>query len=63
MSSVSEILAYMTSGILFDYLGLKITLYISYIVSIIGMLCLIFFPESNQLLLSLYILGSKYGVA
>ena len=63
MSSISEVIAYGTSGMIFNYLGLKLTIYISYTLSIIGMICLIIFPNSSQLLLALYILGSKYGVA
>ena len=53
----------MTSGFLFDLLGLKRTLYISYVISIAGMFCLTILPKASQLLLALFILGSKYGIA
>ena len=63
VSSSSEIVAYLTSGILFKYVGFQYTLYLSYVVSIVGMACLTAWPDSSQVLLGLYILGSKYGVS
>lgn len=63
VSSSSEIVAYATSGFLFNYIGFQNTLFISYVISIAGMACLTAYPDANQGLLSLFILGSKYGVS
>lgn len=40
VSQVSEIAAYAFSGFIFNMMGLKYTLYISYVLSISGMLAL-----------------------
>jgi len=39
-SSVSEMLSYMLAGVLFHNFGLKLTIYNSFVIATIGMLCL-----------------------
>ena len=56
-------IAFIVSGIIFQKIGLKKTLYMSYVISIAGMMALILFKTENQILLSLFILGSSYGVS
>jgi OCT family organic cation transporter-like MFS transporter 4/5 len=63
ISSVSELFAYLLSGILAKKLGLKNTLIISYSLALAGMLALIFYQGESQFLLGLFILGSKFGVS
>ena len=65
ISSTSEGVAYALSGILLEKLGLKFILICSYVVAILGMGGLVIFqpPGDQQLLLSLLILGSKFGVS
>ena len=48
---------------MFAKLGLKPSLYISYVVAIVGMLCIVVLKKvSNEYLLALFVLGSKMGV-
>ena len=67
ISSLSEIVAYLTSGFLTEKFGMKNTLIGAYLIGIIGMVSLVFYdPEGddvNQLLVSVMVLGSKFGVS
>ena len=63
VSSGSECLAYVVSGLIFKIIGLKATLGLSYTISLIGMLSLILVKTENKALLSLFVLGSKFGVS
>ena len=62
-SSVSEILATLISGIMIGYIGLKRTLSLSYMIAFAGMLCLLMVNTGDQMKLSIFILGSKFGVS
>lgn len=53
----------MTTGLSLYYFGLKYSLVMSFALAACGMLCLTFIDTLNQLLLALFILGSKYGVS
>lgn len=61
-SAVSEAIAYITSGLIFKFMGLKATFISSYVIAIAGMLSLTITQPTNQILLCVFILGSKYGV-
>lgn len=61
-SQITEIFANIASGAVFKFLGLNVTITISYILSLSGMLCLTFSSTKNQGLLSLFILGTKWGI-
>ena len=65
ISSTSEGCAYASSGILVNRLGLKKILCFAYALAILGMGCLVIFqpPGDEQFILSLLILGSKFGVS
>jgi len=63
VSSASEILATFMSAIGLHYLGLRNVLVVSYIIAFSGMLLLTFSTTNSQLLLSIFILGSKFGVS
>ena len=54
-------MAYVVSGLIFKIIGLKATLGLSYTISLIGMLSLILVKTENKALLSLFVLGSKFG--
>jgi len=62
-SAASECIAYMLSGFIFKTVGLKITLAISYVISLVGMLGIIFITTKNNIILSLLVLGSKFGIS
>lgn len=62
-TSVAQMLAFIVSGIIFEKIGLKKTLYMSYVISIVGMVALTVYETDSQILLSLFILGSSYGVS
>ena len=55
--------ASVTTGLSLYYFGLKYSLVMSFALAACGMLCLTFIDTLNQLLLALFILGSKYGVS
>ena len=67
ISSLSEIAAYLISGLLAARFGMKPTLIFSYTRAMMGMCALIWYdPEGedvNQFLISIMILGSKFGVS
>ena len=47
ISSISEIFAYLTSGIFIKVFGIKNTLLVSYIISLLGMLSIILIKTEN----------------
>ena len=47
VSSISEIIAYIISGILFKYFGLKKSLFLSLSIALVGMICLMIFQNAN----------------
>ena len=63
VSSSSEILSYLVSGVLFEKAGLKITFATAYIISLAGMLGLIFYLGDENIVFSICVLGSKFGVS
>ena len=63
VSSTSECFAYLFAGKVYERIGLKYTLIISYTIGIAGMLSLILTTTDNQYWLSLFVLGSKFGVS
>lgn len=62
-SACSEMLSYLIVGLMFHNLGLKTTIYISTIISTLGMVCLALATTSNQALISCFILCSKFGAS
>jgi len=62
-SAASECIAYMVAGFIFKTVGLKTTLVISYVISLVGMLGIIFITAKNNIILSLLVLGSKFGIS
>jgi Na+/melibiose symporter-like transporter len=63
VSSSSEIVAYLISGVLMKLLGLKKVMIMSYSISLLGMLSLVLVPTENQFWIMLFILGSKFGIS
>jgi len=63
VSSSSEICAYALSGVLMKLLGVKYILILSYTLAISGMMCLIMINTQDQIWLSFFILGSKFGIS
>jgi hypothetical protein len=63
ISSISEIFAYLTSGIFIKFFGIKNTLLVSYIISLLGMLSIILIKTENKILISIFVLGGKFGVS
>lgn len=62
VSSLSEIVAAVTTSVFLYNLGIKYSLVVSFGIAAAGMLCLIFVKTENEIVLSIFILGSKYGV-
>ena len=62
-SSSSEIAGIALSGKMFNKLGIKMSLLISYNLSLCGMLCLLFIPTENKALLATFVLLGKFGIS
>ena len=63
VSSVSEIIAYATGGILLTKFGIKKVLVASFLISLAGMISLIFYTGSEDFMFSLFVLGGKFGIS
>ena len=63
VSGISEMAAYALSGILFKYFSIKKIWIMNYILALAGMLSYIYFQTDNQYLISIFILGSKFGIS
>ena len=63
VAAISELVAVVLSGVLFEVIGLKKTLICSYLISAVGMFCLIAVDTNDQTLLAIFVLGSKFGVS
>lgn len=63
VGAISEIIAFMTSGILIKFFGLKTSLVASYMIACIGMLALLLTTTMNQLYLSIFIMMCKFGIS
>lgn len=63
VSSVSEILAYLISGALYEIIGPKISFVASFIIAIIGSVFYIIFGETYKSLIPLMILSAKFGIS
>ena len=64
-SSSAEIASYLTSGILVKFLNIRMTLWLSHILSFVGMVLLVTIQpnEHQQVLISIFILCGKFGVS
>ena len=63
VSSISEVSAYLISGILCKLLGVKNIFVIGFLIAVIGMMGLILIDTDNQLALSFMVLGSMFGIS
>ena len=63
VGALSEIAAFTLSGILIKCCGIKPTLVVSYVIAFSGMLALLLTTTMNQLYLSFFILGCKFGIS
>ena len=62
MSSVSEVIAYLISGALYEKIGAKISFIASFVIACIGSLLYIFFSDSNDWVVVM-VLGTKFGIS
>lgn len=62
-SSASEVVADALAGTFLQYLGIRLVLQFSYMVSLIGMAALIFYQGHSNALFALFVIGSKFGIA
>lgn len=63
IANFAELLANIVSGSLFYFLGIKKVMVFSFTLAAAGMLCLVLTGTDDQLLLSIFILGGKFGIA
>ena len=62
-SCSSEIAGFFVSGKMFNKLGIKVSLFISYLLSLSGMLCLLLVPTEDKVLLATFVLLGKFGIS
>lgn len=63
VSSLSECTAYAVSGLFLSKLGFKQVTALSFALGALGTLCLLWTSSDSQALLSLFVLGSKFGIS
>ena len=63
VSSVSEVVAYIVSGALYDKIGPKISFVVSFIIAIIGSILYITLSTPYPGLVPFMVLGSKFGIS
>jgi hypothetical protein len=63
VSSISEIAAYICSGLFFKTLGGKVAFIISFTVAAVGGLCILFFKDEQGLMIALFVLLAKFGIS
>ena len=61
VSQFSEAVADVVGILIFNRFGLSKTLMAVFLIASLGMLCFIIFPTQNQVALSFFILGAKFG--
>lgn len=61
--AASEVVSYAVSSVLFNRIGMKPTFVLGYLISITGMVCLLFYTGANQMALSSFIMSAKFGIA
>ena len=59
---MSEVIAYLISGALYERIGAKISFIVSFIIACIGSLFYIFFSDSNDWVVVM-VLGTKFGIS
>lgn len=62
-STLAEIVAMVTSGLLFKFFGTKAAFALSYGIAALGGLLLVCFFESNIYLVAFFVLVAKFGIA
>jgi hypothetical protein len=63
VSSASELVAYVISGVLYQKIGIKLTLVVFFGISIIGSVTYMIFGDADEALVPIMILGAKFGVS
>ena len=63
VSSVSEVSAYLISGILYQHLGTRLSFVASFTIAIIGSILYIIFGDTYPYLIPFMVLGSKFGIS
>jgi MFS-type transporter involved in bile tolerance (Atg22 family) len=64
VSSVSEVIAYLVCGALYEKIGAKVSFIGSFIIAIIGSIFLIIFDdEKYKAFVPIMVLGSKFGIS
>ncbi|CDW81726.1 solute carrier family member 5 [Stylonychia lemnae] len=63
VSSISEIISYLVTGALYDTIGPKVSFTVSFAIAVIGSIFYVLFGESHKNLITVMILGSKFGIS
>jgi nitrate/nitrite transporter NarK len=63
VSSISEIISYLVTGALYDTIGPKVSFVVSFAIAVVGSVFYVIFGESHKNLITVMILGSKFGIS
>lgn len=63
VSSVSEVCAYLLSGVLYERIGTKVSFISAYILAIIGSIFYVTLGDYHKALIPVMVLGSKFGIS
>lgn len=63
VSCVSEVVAYIVSGALYNTIGTKISFIGSFVLAIVGSIFYIIFGAAHKSLIPVMILGAKFGIS
>lgn len=63
VSAVSEVSAYLISGVLYNKLGTRLSFIIYFLIAIVGSILLISLSSTYVYLVPVFVLGSKFGIS
>ena len=62
-SSASELVAIVLSGIMYKKWGIKLSFFVSYIISVVGGICILIWGAAHPGLMPFFIIFAKFGIS
>ena len=62
-SSGSELIAIVLSGIVYKKFGIRLAFFISYVISVVGGICILIWGEAHTGLMPLFVIFAKFGIS
>lgn len=63
VSSISEVAAYLISGVLYEKIGTKVSFIGSFLIGIVGSISLMTLGDANKNFIPIMVLGTKFGIS